>query len=58
MVLACSSTWKENKHVVLKKLKIAIIEQQGNAVTDTNRLFHLDLVYFDSEELVFEVVVA
>lgn len=40
------------------KQKSQCSEQQGNTGTNTNRLFHLDLVDFDPEEFVFEVVVA
>lgn len=55
VVLACSSTWNQ---ITWFKQKSQCSEQQGNTGTDTNRLFHLDLVYFDPEELVSEVVVA
>lgn len=34
------------------------LKQREDTATDTNRLFHLDLVNFDPEEFVFEVVVA
>lgn len=40
------------------KYKPQYSQGQENTATDTNRLFHLDLVYFDPEEFVFKVVVA
>lgn len=42
----------------LKYKKPQHSQRQENTASVTNRLFHLDLVYFDPEEFVFKIVVA
>lgn len=57
VVLACSSTWK--KTIGLKKITTRVKGPWGEDPRwNSYRLFHLDLVYFDPEELVFKVIIA